>query len=49
MRKSLCMHVATKVGPLARGERRALRGKLYLFPGDRFEGLRRFERDFRGR
>jgi hypothetical protein len=38
----LCLHVATKVGPLARGERRVVRGRLWLFPGDAAEGLRRF-------
>jgi hypothetical protein len=42
----LCMHVATRVGPLARGATRTVRGKLYLFPGDRAEGLRRYRRDF---
>jgi hypothetical protein len=42
----LCMHVATKLGPLAVGERKTLRGMLYLFPGDRHEGLRRYQRDF---
>jgi hypothetical protein len=42
----LCMHVATKVGPLARGASKTVRGKLFLFPGDRAEGLKRFHRAF---
>lgn len=45
----LCMHAATRVGPLARGARTTVRGKLYLFPGDRQEGLRRFEGEFAAR
>jgi hypothetical protein len=45
----LCMHVAVKVGPLARGERKVLHGRMYLFPGDREEGLRRYRADFAAR
>jgi PAS domain S-box-containing protein len=33
-------------GPLARGERKVLHGRMYLFPGDRDEGLRRYRADF---
>lgn len=42
----LCMHVATKVGPLAAGARKTLRGKLYLFQGTPDDGLRRYREDF---
>lgn len=41
----LCMHVAARVGPLAAGATKTVRGKLYLFPGDPDEGLRRFRSD----
>lgn len=45
----LCMHAATRVGPLAAGEKRRVRGRLYLFPGEPSEGLRRYRRDFGAR
>ncbi len=37
----LCMHVATRVGPLAPGERRSVRGRLVLLEGSREAALER--------
>ncbi len=37
----LCMHVATRVGPLARGESRRVRGRLVLLEGSREAALER--------
>lgn len=45
----LCMHAATRVGPLGVGEIKTVRGMLFLFPGDRAEGLRRFQTHFDAR
>jgi len=42
----LCMHVATKVGPLKIGEKVTLRGRIYLFPGTPQEGFERYCADF---
>jgi len=44
-----CMHVAVRVGPLEPGQSKVIRGRLYLFRGDRNDGLRRFRRDLGGR
>jgi acetyl esterase/lipase len=41
-----CMHLAVRVGPLAVGETRKVRGKMYLFEGTREELLERYRRDF---
>jgi len=41
-----CMHLSIKVGPLARGEKRTIRGKMYLFEGSKEDCLRAFETDF---
>jgi hypothetical protein len=42
----LCMHVATQVGPLARGATKKLRGRIYLFPGTPQQGYERYRADF---
>ncbi|MCH2170909.1 hypothetical protein MK489_08995 [Myxococcota bacterium] len=41
-----CLHLSVRVGPLARGESRTVRGKLYLFRGTPAELLKRYESDF---
>lgn len=44
-----CMHNCVRVGPLEPGKSRTVRGRLYLFPGDKEECLARFQRDFPSR
>jgi hypothetical protein len=44
-----CLHNCVRVGPLQPGESRNVRGRLYLFPGDKEECLARFRRDFPAR
>jgi hypothetical protein len=41
-----CLHNCVRVGPLRPGESRTVRGRLYLFPGNKEECLARFRRDF---
>ncbi len=41
-----CMHLSIRIGPLPRGESRTVRGKIYLFEGDKEELLRRYRDDF---
>jgi hypothetical protein len=41
-----CMHLSIKVGPLAKGEKRTIRGKIYLFEGSKEDCLRAFKNDF---
>jgi len=41
-----CMHLSIKVGPLQRGEKKAIRGRIYLFEGSKEDCLRQFEADF---
>lgn len=43
-----CMHLSVRVGPLARGETRRVRGRIYLLPGDKEDLLERYRRDFAG-
>ena len=38
-----CMHLSIKVGPLARGEKKTIRGRIYLFEGSKEDCLREFE------
>jgi hypothetical protein len=42
-----CMHLCIRVGPLKRGETRTIRGRIYLFRGDRAECFRRYRDDFK--
>jgi hypothetical protein len=42
-----CLHLCIRVGPLARGESRTIRGRIYLFMGTRDDLLRRYRRDFK--
>lgn len=41
-----CMHLSVKVGPLAKGETRTIRGRMYLFEGSKAACLDAFEKDF---
>jgi hypothetical protein len=41
-----CMHLSVNIGPLAQGESREIRGKIYLFEGTREQLLERYRRDF---
>ncbi len=41
-----CMHLGINVGPLEPGKSRTVRGKIYLFEGDKEECLRRYRADF---
>ncbi len=41
-----CMHVCVRVGPLKPLETKVIRGKMYLFRGNRNDCLARFQRDF---
>jgi hypothetical protein len=41
-----CMHLSARVGPLAPGQTKVIRGKIYLFRGTREEGLSKFRKDF---
>ncbi len=42
-----CMHLSVLVGPLKRGERKTIRGKVYLFQGARADCFRRYQADFK--
>ncbi|MHC4403490.1 MAG: hypothetical protein ACYTG0_27855 [Planctomycetota bacterium] len=41
-----CMHLSIRIGPLRRGESKTVRGKIYLFEGDKEELLKRYRADF---
>lgn len=41
-----CMHLSVRVGPLAQGECRTIRGRLYLMEGAKETCLQAFEKDF---
>ena len=41
-----CMHLSIKVGPLARGDKKTIRGRMYLFEGSKEDCLTDFEKDF---
>jgi hypothetical protein len=41
-----CMHLSVRVGPLARGQSRTVRGKMYLLEGNKDDVLRRYRHDF---
>ena len=41
-----CMHLSIRVGPLEPGESKQIRGKIYLFQGNRDDCLKRFREDF---
>jgi hypothetical protein len=41
-----CMHLSIKVGPLAKGQTKTIRGKMYLFKGTKEDCLKYFKNDF---
>jgi len=41
-----CMHLSVRVGPLSKGEKKTIHGRLYLFRGSKEDCLARFKRDF---
>ncbi len=41
-----CMHLSVRVGPLKPGEKKSIRGKIYLFDGSKEDCLAKFEKDF---
>ena len=41
-----CMHLSICVGPLKQGEKKTIRGRIYLFEGLKEDCLRYFKRDF---
>jgi len=41
-----CLHACVRVGPLAPGQTKTIRGKLYLLRGSRSDCLQRFRKDF---
>lgn len=41
-----CMHLSIRVGPLKQGEKKTIRGRIYLFKGSKEECLRYFKKDF---
>ena len=42
-----CMHLSVRVGPLSKGEKKTIRGKMYLFQGSKTDCLRKFKNDFK--
>jgi hypothetical protein len=40
------MHACVRVGPLAPGESKTIRGRLYLFRGTKDDCVARYQRDF---
>lgn len=43
----LCMHLSVQVGPLKPGEKKEIRGKIYLFQGTKKDCHARYLRDFK--
>ena len=41
-----CMHLSVRVGPLKKGQKKTIRGRIYLLKGSREDCLRHFEKDF---
>jgi len=42
-----CMHLSVRLGALEPGETKTVRGKIYLFKGDKEDCLKRFNNDFK--
>ncbi len=43
-----CMHLSVRVGPLKKDETKTVRGRIYLFDGDKDDCLKRFMEEFGG-
>ena len=41
-----CMHLSTRVGPLKKGEKKTIRGRIYLLKGTKEDCLKQFRKDF---
>jgi Ca2+-binding EF-hand superfamily protein len=41
-----CMHLSVRVGPLKRGEKRSVKGRIYLLEGTKEELLERYRKEF---
>ncbi len=41
-----CMHLSVRLGPLKQGEKKTIRGRIYLFKGSKEDCLRYFKKDF---
>ncbi len=41
-----CMHLSVRVGPLPRGQTKTVRGRIYLFQGNREDCLAKYRKDF---
>ena len=41
-----CMHLSIRVGPLKKGQKKTIRGRIYLLQGSKEDCLKKFKRDF---
>jgi hypothetical protein len=41
-----CMHLSIRVGPLKKGEKKTIRGRIYLLKGSKEDCLKQFRKDF---
>ena len=41
-----CTHLSIRVGPLKKGEKKTIRGRIYLLNGSKEDCLKHFEKDF---
>lgn len=41
-----CMHLSVRVGPLKKGEKKTIRGRIYLLKGSKEDCLKQFRKDF---
>jgi hypothetical protein len=41
-----CMHLSIRVGALKKGESKTIRGRIYLFKGNKDECMELFKKDF---
>jgi len=41
-----CMHLSVRVGPLKQGQKKTIRGRIYLFEGSKEDCFKKFEKDF---
>jgi hypothetical protein len=41
-----CMHLSVRIGPLAKGEKKTIKGRIYLFKGSKEDCLEHYREDF---
>ena len=41
-----CMHLSIRIGPLESGKSKTIRGRIYVFEGDKEDLLQRYRDDF---